>query len=333
LIPMVAGLVLIAAIVALAVVGLRQAAADGQPSFLFPWQDGVTWYTGEAGFHSTNDAIDFFPPDTGFSETVRCVGDPDWVFEESAYWVLASAPGTVSDTGEAYVTLDHGGGWYSRYYHLSDHQVALGDVVQTGQRLGHPSTLGDCSSGPHVHFWVQGPDGQTTRNVALSGVPTTGLGINEPRSATGNYDIGVEPTPTPTAAPTDTPTPTSAPTDTPTPTPSPTPQVFAAGDANCDGLVTPADALIILQVSAGIDPSACAASHSETNCDGAVTPADAIAVLEMTLGDRAQPAKAACESPSPTVEPSPTPTPEQTAEPSDTSTVALAARSTTAPTR
>ena len=56
---MVAGLVLIAAIVSLAAIGLRQASADGQPSFLFPWQDGATWYTGEAGFHSNNDAIDF----------------------------------------------------------------------------------------------------------------------------------------------------------------------------------------------------------------------------------------------------------------------------------
>jgi hypothetical protein len=310
---------LAAALIALAVVGLRQASADGQPAFLFPWQDGVTWYTGEAGFHATNDAIDFFPPDTGFSESVRCVRDPDWVFQESAYWVLASAPGTVVDEGEPYVTLDHGGGWLSRYYHLSDHQVVLGDVVQTGQRLGHPSTLGDCSSGPHVHFWVQGPGGQTTRNVNLSGVPTTGLGINEPRSATGNYDIGVEPTPTPTAAPTDTPTPTSA------------PQVFAAGDANCDGVVTPTDAVIILQVAAGIDLPACMASHAETNCDGVVTPADAIAVLEMTFNDGAQPVKAACESPSPTVEPSPTP--EQTAGPSGTPSVAVTARPTATPGR
>jgi murein DD-endopeptidase MepM/ murein hydrolase activator NlpD len=320
---MVAALVLIAAIVALSVVGLRQASADGQPSFLFPWQDGVTWYTGEAGFHSTNDAIDFFPPDTGYSESVVCVGDPNWVFKESAYWVLASARGTVTDVGEAYVTLDHGGGWLSRYYHLSDHQVALGDVVQVGQRLGHPSTLGDCSSGPHVHFWVRGPNGETTRNVTLSGVPTTGLGLNEPISATGNYDTTAQPTPTPTS------TPTSSPTGTPTP--GPTPQIFAAGDANCDGLVTPADALIILQVAAGIEPSACAASHAETNCDGAITPADAIAVLEMTLGDIAQPVKAACESPSPTVEPSPTPTPNQTAEPSAMPTVGVTARPTATP--
>ena len=211
--------------------------------------------------------------------------------------------------------------------------------MQAGQRLGHPSTLGDCSSGPHVHFWVQGPGGQTTRNVTLSGVPTTGLGINEPRSATGNYDTGVATDANSNGCAnrhTDADFradrhPTGTPTDTPTP--SPTPQVFAAGDANCDGLVTPADAVIILQVAAGIDPSACAASHAETNCDGVVTPADAIAVLEMTFGDSAQPVKAACESPSPTVEPSPTPTPEQTAEPSGTPTVAVTARPTAIPGR
>jgi hypothetical protein len=300
LIPLLAGFLLIAGIVALAVAGLRQASADGQPAFLFPWQDGDTWYTGEAGFHATNDAIDFFPPDTGYSEAVRCVGDPDWVFEESAYWVLASAPGSVVSAGDAYVLLDHGGGWFTRYYHLSDYQVAAGDIVQAGQRLGHPSTLGDCSSGPHVHFWVQGPNGETTRNVSLSGVPTTDLGINEPRSETANFDSGVAPTPTPTAEPTETPTP--APTDSSTPTP----QVFAAGDANCDGLVTAGDAVIVLQVAAGMDTSACAAMYAETNCDGEVTPADAIAVLQMTLGDGAHPTTA-CESPSPTVEPSPTP--------------------------
>jgi hypothetical protein len=306
LVPLLAGFLLIAGIVALAVAGLQRASAEGQPAFLFPWQDGVTWYTGEAGFHSTNDALDFFPPDTGFSESVRCVGDPDWVFQESADWVLASAPGTVASAGDAYVLLDHGGGWFSRYYHLSDYQVAAGDVVQTGQRLGHPSTLGDCSSGPHVHFWVQGPNGETTRNVTLSGIPTTALGINEPRSETANFDAGVAPTPTPTAEPSESPPP--APSESPTPTPSPTPQVFAAGDANCDGFVTANDAVIILQFAAGVDTSACAATYAEANCDGEVTPADALTVLQMTLSDEAHPS-VACDSPSPTVEPSPTPTP------------------------
>jgi hypothetical protein len=306
LIPLLAGFLLIAGIAALAIAGLERASADGQPAFLFPWQAGDTWYAGEWGFHATNDAIDFFPPDTALVPgEFHCVGDPDWEFRESPYWVLASAAGTVVDEGEPYVTVYESGGWYARYYHLSDHQVTTGDVVQTGQRLGHPSTLGECSSGPHVHFWVQGPNGETTRNVSLSGIPTTNLGINEPHSETANFDSGVAPTPTPTAEPTETPAP--APTDSPAPTPSPTPQVFAAGDANCDGLVTATDAVIILQVAAGVDTSGCAATYAETNCDGEVTPADAIAVLQMTFSDDAQPVKAACESPSPTVEPSPTP--------------------------
>ena len=287
------GFLLIAGIAALALAGLQRASANEQPAFLFPWQDGDVWYTGEAGFHATNDAVDFFPPDTGFSLTVRCEGDADWVYQESAYWVLASAPGTVVSAGDSYVLVDHGGGWLSRYYHLDAYQVAAGDTVQTGQPLGHPSTLGGCSSGPHVHFWVQGPNAETTRNVSLSGVPTTDLGINEPHSETGNFDLGAAPTPTP--EPTELPPP-------PAPTETPAPQVFAAGDANCDGLVTAQDAVIILQVAAGVDASTCAATHAETNCDGTVTPADAMAVLQMALDDDVQPS-AVCESPSSTPEP------------------------------
>ena len=46
------------------------------PSSAFPWQDGVTWQTGEAGFHGTNDAIDFFPPDTPLGGTCTARGIP-----------------------------------------------------------------------------------------------------------------------------------------------------------------------------------------------------------------------------------------------------------------
>ena len=58
--------------------GAALASADDQPAFLFPWQDGVAWQTGMAGFHSANDALDFFPPDTPPGGTIHCEGDPDW---------------------------------------------------------------------------------------------------------------------------------------------------------------------------------------------------------------------------------------------------------------
>src|SRR5690348_2185956 len=103
-------LLAVAALVAVAAVASIPARADaGQPDFLFPWQDGQTWVTGAAGFHYSNDAIDFFPPDTPPSWEIHCEGDPDWVFQESAYWVLASAPGMVVYAEPPYVLVDHGG--------------------------------------------------------------------------------------------------------------------------------------------------------------------------------------------------------------------------------
>jgi len=307
-------LLVVAALVAMGASAVERASADGQqPDFLFPWQDGETWKTGAAGFHYSNDALDFFPPDTDDSWEVHCEGDPHWISQESAFWILASAAGTVVYAEPPYVLLDHGDGWFSRYYHLDEPQVSVGQFVQAGTRLGHPSTRGDCTTGPHVHFWVQGPNGETTMNVSLSGVPTTNLGINEPHNETYNYDPG-GPAPTLTATPTPTLEATITPTPgPPTPTPEPIPGVFPAGDANCDGLVTPADAILILQFAAGITSSDCAATHSETDCDGTVTVGDAMAVLELALQPVALPATT-CYTATATTTSSPTPVPTPGAE-------------------
>jgi len=337
-------LLAVAALSALAVVAAGRASADGQqPAFLLPWQDGQTWKTGAAGFHYSNNALDFFPPDTLDSREVHCEGQPGWVFQESAYWILASAPGTVVYAEPPYVLLDHGVGWFSRYYHLNAPQVSVGQVVLAGARLGHPSTRGDCSTGPHVHFWVQGPNGETTMNVSLSGIPTTNLGTNEPHSQTYNYDPGGPPPPpaptdTPAPEPTVTPTP-GPPTPTPgppTPTPEPIPGVFAPGDANCDGLIAPADAILILQFAAGITSSDCTATHSETDCDGTVTVADAMAVLQLTLQPSAVPATAcdaATAMPAPANAPLLEPAVEPTPEPAVGPTLEPTAEPTLAPTK
>ncbi|MEO8457116.1 MAG: peptidoglycan DD-metalloendopeptidase family protein [Chloroflexota bacterium] len=325
-------LLAVAGVVAFLAIAAGNASADSQqPIFLLPWQNGQMWVTGSEGFHYTNDAIDFFPPDSPSSYEVHCEGDPDWVFLESSYWDLAAAAGTVTYAEPPYVLIDHGGGWFSRYYHLSDPQVTVGQVVEAGQRLGHPSTKGDCTTGPHVHFWVQGPNGETTSSVTLSGIPTTSLGANEAYSQTNNFDGGAPPpTPTPTA----TPGPTSKPTQTPpqqptvpsTPGPTPNPGVFPAGDANCDGLVTPGDAVLILEYTVGIAPSECAAAHSEINCDGTVTVADAMAVLQISVDPTAQTTRT-CDPATPrptatsTLEPTPTIAPTPTLEPTQEPTI------------
>lgn len=72
--------------------------------------------------------------------------------------VGAPLPGTVLDTGDYFfngqtVWLDHGGGLLSMACHLSAMDVAVGDRVQTGQRVGAVGATGRVT-GPHLHWGV-----------------------------------------------------------------------------------------------------------------------------------------------------------------------------------
>ncbi|MCH7810740.1 MAG: peptidoglycan DD-metalloendopeptidase family protein [Chloroflexi bacterium] len=261
-----------------------------QPEFLLPWQHGQAWLTGSAGFHNANDAIDFFPPDTPLSLDVKCEGDPDWVFEQSSYYVLSSAPGVIVQASNASVLIDHAGGWRSRHYHMTGFVVEVGDYVAAGQRLGRPSTLGFCSSGPHNHFWIQGPNGETTADVTLSAIPATEIGINKYYSATFNFVTagGASPPPAPTA--------------------TPPPVGPLRGDANCDGVVSAHDAMTVLWIIAGHTDAECGEATADTDCDGLITIQDALNILLHVPALSVLPA-AACPAPTPTATPVPTPTP------------------------
>ncbi len=270
------------------------AQASQQPEFLLPWQHGETWLTGAAGFHNANNAIDFFPPDTPLSIGVKCEGDPDWVLEESSYYVLSSAPGIVVQASNASVLIDHGGGWRSRHYHMTGFVVEVDDYVAAGKRLGRPSTLGFCSSGPHNHFWIEGPNGETTADVTLSGIPTTEIGINEYYSATFNFwtGDGASPPPAPTA----------------------TPIGPLRGDANCDSGVNANDATTVLWMIAGYTDPECGTMTADTDCDGLITTTDALNILRHVPHLAILPA-AACPTPTPTPTPEPTPAPVPTPTP------------------
>ena len=328
--------------------------ASEAPGFLLPWQHGQSWVTGVSGFHTIKDALDFFPPDTPPNLSVRCEGDPDWVYEESSYDVLAAAPGTVTYAQPPQVIVDHGGGWSSGYWHMTDIQVAVGQQVADGTPLARPSTLGECATGPHVHFWVLGPNGATTRDVTLSGRPATDIGINEHISATGNLapetTPAPQPTPTPqvsppvgtapaTPTPPPTPTPTPEATPTPSPDPTPTPLPFVLGDADCDTLLTSLDALAVLKEVAGLGDSKCAL-RGDMDCNGALDAADALRILQRISGlssatgcadDTPTPAPTTEPTAEPSTEPTPeatrsaTPTPDVTVAPTPTATPSAAA--------
>lgn len=118
-----------------------------------PWGNGETWYytggphTGSAGgVRYSKAAIDFAP------------GGGSGCFN-SGSWVRAAKAGTVVYANCNFVRIDHGGGWSTGYFHLSSIQVHVGQQVQVGTKLGHPSCGVGAScgwsgraTGSHVHF-------------------------------------------------------------------------------------------------------------------------------------------------------------------------------------
>jgi LasA protease len=123
-----------------------------QPHLELPFLIGPLWsYTG--GPHGAWErdgswaAVDFAPASTQSG----CV--------ESGAWVAASAAGLVVRSERGIVVLDLDGdgneqtGWVLVYLHIaSKMRIDLGEWVETGDLLGHPSCEGGHSTGTHVHM-------------------------------------------------------------------------------------------------------------------------------------------------------------------------------------
>ena len=128
-------------------------AGFSQPQLSLPFLPGRTWsFTG--GPHSAwekggaNAALDFTPA----SLEVTC--------ETSYEWIVASASGLIvrAERGVVAQDLDGDGneqtGWVLLYVHVADAEnaIAVGDWLERGELLGHPSCEGGPSSSTHLHL-------------------------------------------------------------------------------------------------------------------------------------------------------------------------------------
>ena len=123
-----------------------------QPELTLPIEEGSTWsFTSGPhaawGTGAAWGALDFAPPGDAFGCVV------------SNSWVVASADGVIvrADQGEVILDLDGDGleqtGWVILYMHIESRgRVRVGEVLQQGDRIGHPSCEGGVSNGTHVHI-------------------------------------------------------------------------------------------------------------------------------------------------------------------------------------
>jgi len=123
-----------------------------QPTLQLPFEPGQVWsFTGgpHGGWDSGSAwaAIDFAPP----GDALGCA--------PSEAWVVASAPGEIVYTGHGAVIQDLDGdgvwqtGWSILYMHIAPNdRVAVGEKLDAGDPIGHPSCEGGFSTGTHLHL-------------------------------------------------------------------------------------------------------------------------------------------------------------------------------------
>ncbi|MES1204425.1 MAG: M23 family metallopeptidase [Pseudomonadota bacterium] len=142
--------------------------ANPTTSLRLPWTGGETWYL-TSGPHSHNRAaLDFAPPNFD-PRTAHRFPNACSRQRGNAHWVRAAAAGRISAVLRRdcpIVQIEHGDGTTTNYFHLQRRSVRalrlkVGDPVEAGQILGHPS----CETGPkvcgathqpsgvHVHFY------------------------------------------------------------------------------------------------------------------------------------------------------------------------------------
>jgi LasA protease len=122
---------------------LSSSLGDGSAKLSLPWARGEFWrLTGgphpeSYGRQRPWSSVDFQPENAKPGR------------------VRAARGGVVSRPCRNLVLINHGDGWTTSYYHVTNIQVKNGQRVDRGQLLGWTSTRAGCggfATGPHLHF-------------------------------------------------------------------------------------------------------------------------------------------------------------------------------------
>jgi murein DD-endopeptidase MepM/ murein hydrolase activator NlpD len=100
------------------------------------------------------------------------VGDPVYAAQAG---VVVYARNTPTSTAGNWIGIKHAGEMLTRYLHLSQIRVAVGQLVYRGQLVGLAGSTG-FSSGPHLHFDVFLPAHRLLEYARLFGAPVGGFG-------------------------------------------------------------------------------------------------------------------------------------------------------------
>ncbi len=113
--------------------------ALARPNFQAPFPCGQSW---TYSHHSAEvrRALDFVKNGGGTD------GQPNLASADG----IATLHSQPSGAGN-YVKIDHGGGWWTYYFHLKSFSVPNGTQVAQGQEIGRTGSTG-ASSGPHIHY-------------------------------------------------------------------------------------------------------------------------------------------------------------------------------------
>ncbi|MBN9319593.1 MAG: M23 family metallopeptidase [Caulobacterales bacterium] len=150
------------------------AVLDVDAEFAARIQDAATDMGAMRGLESAADRLPFYKPTTNPAQSSSYGVRLDPFTRRPAFHsgldfpgaiatpIVATAPGVVSFVGQRAgygntVEIDHGGGFKTRYGHLSRFNVSVGQRVGIGQRIAAMGSTGR-STGPHLHYevWVNG---------------------------------------------------------------------------------------------------------------------------------------------------------------------------------